>query len=416
MLWQGEDLENLLHKDIDELLKLYPKQSKKNLIRRKQEKRKGTDMEKSNEPRLSKEWTVNAYDHKDGEWKEALNRSYEYPVDKSDDVNYEDLLIRRAKPVIAPRNRVKPVKRDFERTVFFGDEQIYYRYYEDEYHPIHDESAMMCMRGLVRYLRPDRLHNLGDPVDFSQYSKYEPDSNHFTVQSAQLAIDRHAREWVELIHDAGPQLIEAVEEDSNHTIRIDKLARHALLNMFGLKRAGSGEDELPFLTYGWLMDFDKLGVKFNSGYGAIETKVYDDLLAFHGKEIRSNGSTAELMSKRYPYTSTVRGHDHRFQMHTTTGRDGEYFYHVVIPALCDINGDVPGYHSAVDVAGRPVKKVENWQNGIVVLDRYEDGAMNWKPIFINKGVTQLDGLRFDGNVEDVDKVIQDGKEYGNGVH
>ena len=35
--WLGEDLRNLMQKDIDELVKLYPEQKRANLIRRKQE-------------------------------------------------------------------------------------------------------------------------------------------------------------------------------------------------------------------------------------------------------------------------------------------------------------------------------------------------------------------------------------------
>ena len=104
MRWAGTDLHNLIAKDVDELLTLYPEQNRKNIIRRKQE---FTRKEKIMEGRLTKTWEVSAYDHKEGEWTTTTNHAYEHVPDVT---IFEDW--KPATPARITPSRRKPIQRD----------------------------------------------------------------------------------------------------------------------------------------------------------------------------------------------------------------------------------------------------------------------------------------------------------------
>lgn len=351
-------------------------------------------MEKEPTKRLVSTWEALTKDN-DGE--AQIHTLHKYAV-QPPELDLADFL-HQAAPVRISPSRAKSVERGYETTLFFSDTQIGYRYIDGEYLPIHDESAMVCFRALAKHIRPDKLINLGDSVDFPTLSRFDPSSNHFdTTQSMQMSLDRAHRYWAELIAD-NPQA-ERVEVDSNHTVRVGRAALKALSQFYGVRQAGASPEDAPFLTYAWLMNFKDLGVQFDGGYGAAEYMVYPDVLAKHGKESRGNaGSTAQMNSKKYYGLSTVQGHDHRYQMQTTTDRDGNYRTHVVVPALCDTWGMVDGYNAAVDHMGHPVRRAQGWQQGALELRRYPDGENQWLPLFIKDGISHYGDREFNGNKE-----------------
>lgn len=408
MKWAGEHLENLLSWAPKETARVYGFSLDYVYTARRRAKQKLKSQERTmpetapqQEPqgengRLVRSWEVSAFNRETQEWETTTNRAWDHTPEATELT--EDMFLRQAAPVVIRPSRVKPQKRNFTRTHFFGDTQIYYAMHEDSLYPIHDEAAMFCFRGIAKARQPDNLVNLGDTVDFPTVSKYPDSSNRFDAPGLmQKSIDRAHRYWAELGADV-PHA-NKFEVDSNHTIRVDRVAVNSLKQFYGLRRAGEDKEDYPFLTYAWLMNFKAIGVEFTSGYGAAELTLFDDLIAFHGRESRSNGSTAHMESKKNPGLSTVRGHDHRYQVHTTTDRGGNYRYHVVVPALCDIWGKVDGYHSVIDAMGKPVRRSQGWQQGIVEMDRYDDGEMTWTFIPIKDGVAHVDGKRFDGNPE-----------------
>lgn len=80
------------------------------------------------EKRLSKEWTVSAFDRVNNEWSTTTNQSYEHVPDE---VDIRELLVSRAAPTkITPTRRGKSFRSD-ARTLVAGDAQI----------PFHDEQS-----------------------------------------------------------------------------------------------------------------------------------------------------------------------------------------------------------------------------------------------------------------------------------
>lgn len=379
--WSGQDGQNLLKLSIEELVKHYPNQTKQNLIRRKQEKA----ME--SEGRLSKRWTVSAYDHKDGEWKKAENRSYEYPTDNSE-------LFNDWKPATPARitpSRRKPIERDYKTLLVFGDMQADFRRDENlELQPLHDVRAINAMIQLSKELRPDEIINLGDTLDLSSLSRFNKDSDHFY---------RTLGPSFQYIHDTYAQLrsdnpdAKITEVDSNHHKRLTDFVLKNMPDFYGVRQAGS-EDEYPVFTYPYLANLKHVGVNWVGGYGSAEYNYKDDLTFIHGQFAVSSGSTAAKLSKANPDRNIVQGHVHRAEMQYRTDRRGKALGAFTVGALCRIDGVVPSYHSAVNEMGRPLVYNENWQNSLMVIKDYGDGDYQFDQILIKDGKINYNGQEY----------------------
>ena len=325
---------------------------------------------------------------KDGEIVELEAKRYAVEPD------FTEMTYLRARPVKITPSRAKRPERDFTRIVAFGDAQIDYRLYDGELHPIHDERAMKCARYIIRHLMPEIIVNLGDTIDLSQFSRYDKDSNHFYT-TLQAAFDRVHEFYGELRAD-NPEA-EIHEVDSNHNVRLGKMVLKQVSQLWGFRQAGSDPTKYPMLTYPYMANLEAHNVIWHGGYGAANYKYKDDLMMIHGNAVRSNGSTADLLSKKYPYTNIVAGHGHKSQMHVRTKPDGTYLTAVQAPALCKITGEVPGYGTGVDDMGHPVHNQQDWQQGVVIIDDYGDGLYQWRTVNITEGVAFMDGVMFDGN-------------------
>lgn len=104
------------------------------------------------ERRLSKEWTVSAFDRVNNEWTSTENQSYEHIPDP---VELQKLLVREAAPtVIRPSRRKKPTRRD-SLTLVAGDAQV----------PFHDPEALDLFQEEVVATQPDNIVFVGDMID-----------------------------------------------------------------------------------------------------------------------------------------------------------------------------------------------------------------------------------------------------------
>lgn len=303
----------------------------------------------------------------------------------------EASFLSQAAPVNITPSDKKPADRDFTRIFVFSDTQIEYRRIQEEYVPIHDEDAMKIGRMICRDLQPDVIVNCGDTVDLPQLSRFEADSNHFQ-HNLQLAFDRAHQYYAELRAD-NPNA-EIHEVDSNHNVRLGKFVLKNAMAFYGLKQSGQPPEAWPILTYPFLANLDALDVTWHGGYGAAEYQYSDDLIFIHGEKLRSNGSTAELLSRNYPYTSVVAGHGHKSQMHQRTQPDGKYLTHTQVGPLCKTTGEVPGYGTGVDDRGIPVPRQMDWQNQVLVIDDYGDGHYLYTHIPIMQGRAFHDGKEY----------------------
>lgn len=390
MIWQGADLQNLLTKTIDELVELYPEQTRKNLIRRQQEKRA---MEKHNyNPdsdkggRLASTWEMMSKNN-DGEPEVTTLHKYEYPVDPSD--LFKDW--QPATPARITPSRRKPINRDHKTLVAFGDMQIDFRRINDDLEPIHDEKAIQALLELARDLRPDELVNLGDTVDLSALSRFGKDSDHFY---------RTLGPSFQRIHDIYAQLrsdnpeAKITEVDSNHHKRLTDFVLKQMPDFYGVRQAGN-QDEYPVMTYPYLANLKHVGVDWVGGYGAATYEYKPDLAFIHGQFAVSSGSTAAKLSRANPDRNIVQGHVHRMESQYRTTRTGKYLGAFTVGALCRIDGVVPSYHSSINELGQPVQYNENWQQGLMVINDYGDGQYQFDQVPIING-----------------RIVYNGKEYG----
>jgi hypothetical protein len=421
--WAEQDLINLMTLDVDELIKLYPSQTKKNIIRRKQEYAKklrevnlerhhgGTEHNDSPDDKLSalsREFGKAGIELSASELKKATRAGFHVGYIRNADGEIEytkplphveyapersESLLDAWKPAtpakIVPSKR-KPLVRDYKTLLVFGDMQIDYRRIDNDLIPIHDEAAMQALALFASDIRPDEMINLGDTVDFAALSRFQKDSDHFY---------RTLGPSFQRIHDFYAQLrsdnpnAKIVEVDSNHHKRLTDFVLKNMPDFYGVKQAGSNDD-YPVFTYPYLANLKHVGVDWVGGYGAAEYQYKDDLAFIHGNFAVSNGSTAAKLAKANPDRNIVQGHVHRAETQYQTDRRGRMLGAFTVGALCRSDGVVPSYHSSVNERGRPVTYQENWQSSAMVIQDYGDGKYNFEHVMIRDG-----------------KIIYHGKEY-----
>lgn len=311
-------------------------------------------------------------------------------------------FISQADPVSIKPNKAKPIERNYKLIVVFGDSQIEYRQINGEYVPIHDERALDIVRQLCREYQPEVIVNLGDTIDLAALSRFQADSDHFR-HSLNPAFNRVHQMYAEL--RAESPNAEIHEVDSNHNARLGKFILNKVPELYGIRQAGTPDTDYPALTYPFFANLDAVDVKWHAGYGAA-AYVYGNeynappIVFKHGVTVVSNGSTANKESKDNPETHLVRGHGHRMETHYRTNRAGMYLASIMVGCTCRIDGYVPSYGSAVDDFGIPVPKVENWQQGVLVITDYMNGHYNFEHIAINNGKAYYEGKEFDGTLSE----------------
>lgn len=308
-------------------------------------------------------------------------------------------FISQADPVDIKPNKTKPVERDYKLIVVFGDSQIEYRQINGEYMPIHDERALEIVRQLCREYQPEVIVNLGDTIDLAALSRFQADSDHFR-HSLNPAFNRVHRMYAEL--RAESPNAEIHEVDSNHNTRLGKFILNKVPELYGIRQAGTDESSYPALTYPFFANLDAVNVKWHSGYGAAQYVYGTDYQAppivfKHGTTVVSNGSTANKESKENPETHIIRGHGHRMETHYRTTRAGLYLASIMVGCTCRVDGWVPSYGSAVDDYGMPVKKQEQWQQGVLIITDYMNGEYNFDHIAIRDGKAYYEGKEFIAN-------------------
>lgn len=414
-VWKGDDLWHLLNDDLSSLIQRYPQytegtlKGKRAYWRRKLILGEATMPEQPKEesqnfgdilrlhhlsPELAKEFTEQGFHvgyikNNEGE----IEYTIPLPHAKSGKANLEEFT--PAVPAHITPTKAKPAERDHKVLFVFSDAQIDYRRLPNgELQPIHDERALNVAAMMCKDLKPDEIINLGDTVDLASLSRFSPDSDHF---------HRTLGPSFQRVHDFYAQLradspwAKITEVDSNHNTRIKNFVLKYAPNMYGMQRAGE-ENEYPVLSYPFLANLDKLAVDWVSGYGAAEYVYgleYDTppIVFKHGNSAVSNGSTSSKESKENPETNVVRGHTHRQEAHYRTTRSGNYLASIICGVLCRTTGEVPGYHTAVDDRGYPVKYQEDWQTGVVVIIDHE-GQYQFHHVPIRDGKAYFMGKEY----------------------
>lgn len=420
--WQEpENLNNLLTKTTEELSEIYPEQDKDSLRRTKSRySLKYADRLQEDLPKVAEQLITD---------KDALSLHAQlskaiddynidprtvqgfkitsgfhsgYIKDSNNEIEYTEPLERKgitlqvkardfepAWPVVDKAPFISDFKapqirkdKDGRVAVILPDPQIGFLQYEDgTLDPFHDNSAISIALQLINDLKPDLVLCLGDFLDLPVAGTYEQ-SPEF-ARTTQKAVN-YGYQLLAKIRTLVPDA-EIVVIEGNHDRRMEKALKRNAMFAFGLRKANDFTG-WPVLSVPYLCAFDDLHVKYVEGYPAGSFWINERLQAIHGHLVDSAGSTAKKVSLN-ERVSTIFGHVHRVEAHykTVNVYDGFRTNAAFSPGcLCRIDGAVPSAKGSTDLSGRPIKKYEDWQQGLAVVNyKPGDGAFNYQQVFIN---------------------------------
>lgn len=329
------------------------------------------------EKRLVSTWEMM---HKDNEGEAHVTELHKYDH-IAEDVDLDEALVRKAAPtIIRPSRRAKATRPD-TRTLVAGDAQI----------PYHDPRAVELFQRAVVEAQPDNIVFVGDMIDLPGQSKYQQHPE--WANSTQAAIDEYHNVLAQTRANAPDAKIYVIH--GNHEKRLDDYVRRNAAEVLGLRRANL-EKSLAVLTLQYLVRYDDLEVESVDGYPNGTLWLEDNLKFTHGTNTQRGGSNAA----RYLSTeneTTIYGHSHRAELayRTWATRLGARVVAAASPgALCMIDGTVPGVHRSVTAQGEVVKKAENWQQGLLIVD-HNDRNHDITPSLITERGVIIDGKRFE---------------------
>jgi len=281
-------------------------------------------------------------------------------------------------PVVQPGPSIKlPVRKvtqsnteGYKVAVILPDMQIgYYRNADGSLEPTHDEEALSISMAIIKKLNPDRIIMVGDNLDFPEFGKYRL-SPAYAI-TTQASIDRATTLCAELRAIAPNAVIDWIS--GNHEERLVNFILDNAKVSFGLRR-GNTPDSWPCLSVPYLCRFNDYGVNYVAGYPAGQVWINQRLKVIHGNKVRSNGSTAHAYLNDSK-VSVIYGHIHRREWAERSREDWDGAKTIMAASpgtLARCDGAVPSTKGGIDLDGRPMTIVEDWQQGLAVVS-YEDG-------------------------------------------
>jgi predicted phosphodiesterase len=294
---------------------------------------------------------------------------------------------------LQPR-KIKPARADgWHDAVILPDMQVgYYRSRAGDLEPIHDEEAIAVALAITADINPTLVILVGDNLDGAELGKYRTSPAY--QQTTQAAIDRLATLCAELRHAAPNARI--VWLAGNHEERLPRYLLDNAVAAFGLRK-GNAPESWPVLSLPYLARMDEHDIEFVPGYPASAFWINDRLRVIHGDKVASGGSTAHKYLGNEK-VSVIYGHIHRreYAARTREDRDGPKEIMAASPGcLATINGAVPSTKGGLDLDGRPMTRVEDWQQGIGVVTYQEgDGMFAYHNIAIHDGWAMWAGKEY----------------------
>ena len=287
--------------------------------------------------------------------------------------------VRPLKGVVRPEG--------YKTAVIVPDVQIgYYRAADGELVPTHDEAAIRLCLSVMRDINPELVVLVGDNLDLPELGKYRlsPAFSHTT----QASIDRAAAFAAEL-RACAPNA-EIVWLAGNHEERLVNYVLDNAKAAFGIRR-GNTPDSWPVISVPYLCRFDDHGIQYLAGYPASSFWINNKLKVIHGNRVKSNGSTAHQYLNSESKVSVIYGHIHRREWAEKTREDWDGPKTILAASpgtLARTDGAVPSTRGGIDLDGRPLTVVEDWQQGFAVVSYEEgDGQFWYEQIPIHHGQT-----------------------------
>lgn len=276
-------------------------------------------------------------------------------------------------------------------TVVLPDMQCgYFRNASGGLEPLHDEQAIDAALAIVADAKPSLIVLLGDNVDGAELGRYRL-SPAFAV-TMQATID-YLGTLAGRIRAAAPDA-RVVWLAGNHEERLQNYILDNAKAAFGWRRANA-PDEWPVLSIPYLCRLDEHGVEYMPGYPASEVWITPRLRCIHGHRVRSKGSTAHVYLGE-ERTSVIYGHIHRIEQAWATRVDhsGAVPLMAASPGcLARVDGVVPSAGQGLDLDGRPLRRPENWQQGLAVITTDGDD-FDYEQVRIVNGVATWRGRKY----------------------
>lgn len=275
------------------------------------------------------------------------------------------------KPPAVKVSSVKPIADGFKSCVVAPDMQIGYYYDKnDNLVPTHDPEAIDLFLAITKQVDPDLVVLLGDNLDLPEMGKYR--LYPAFVRTTQASVD-YVTELMFRLRAVAPTA-RIVWLAGNHEERLANYLLDNSVAAFGLRK-GSDPDGWPVLSVPYLCRLDETGVEYLEGYPANDFWINERLRVIHGDRVKSNGSTAHKYLAEHK-TSVLYGHVHRREWAEKTFKkwDGAKTIMAASPGcLAKVDGAVPSTKGSVDLHGRPLTVVEDWQQGIAVVSYQTEG-------------------------------------------
>lgn len=296
-------------------------------------------------------------------------------------------------PAPGPRVQVpKPEAKSEDgwyRAIAYPDIQFgYYRGSDNELHGFSDEAALDVALQITKVVKPHTVIMHGDNIDFADLTtKFK---RHPRFQGVtQKSIDR-ATYWLDQVTKAaGSQLTERFWLEGNHEKRLPNYIIDYAMAAWDLQPSKVPENwdpkipihqaidgltqNRPSLTVSELCLLDQRGWNYVSGYPANDVWLNDNLRIIHGDKVSRATVDQYLAEER---ATTLYGHIHRREYREVTRHTRKGPRTVGAGSagcLCRIDGVVPSTKSGIDEMGDPVYRVENWQQGLWVIE-YQIGG------------------------------------------
>lgn len=264
----------------------------------------------------------------------------------------------------------KGSKHGLKKCVVFPDIQAgYWQAADGTLVSTHDDRAVDLALAMTKDVDPDLVVLVGDNADLPQMGKYrlspaflntmQPTIDWLTTFAARL---RAAAPNARIVWLAG-----------NHEERMVNYLLDNAMAAFGLRQGNTAPTAWPVLSIPHLCRLDEVGVEYLPGYPANKFWINERLEVIHGDRVKSGGSTAHVYLNQRK-SSVIYGHIHRveFAMRRFEKWEGPRTIMAATPGcLAKVEGSVPSTKGGIDLHGRPLTVVEDWQQGIAVVT-YDD--------------------------------------------
>lgn len=268
-----------------------------------------------------------------------------------------------------------------KKCVVLPDMQIgFYHDHDGSLVPTHDPVAISLAVSVIEHSQPDLVVMVGDNLDLPEMGKYR--LSPWFVRTVQPSID-YATELMYQIRQVCPAHARIVWLAGNHEERLPNYLMDNASAAYGLRRGKNpsvlaDEREHPVLSVPHMCRLDLSRVEYLPGYPANEFYINSNLRVIHGDRVKSRGSTAHVYLGQEK-TSVIYGHIHRREYASrsfSTWNGAKEIMAATPGCLARVDGAVPSTKGGLDLYGRPLQVVEDWQQGIAIVD-YEDEGDHW---------------------------------------